>query len=137
MPRLPLFDLPKCCRSKTQRKLQIKRPKLQIVEGAEIPLQSTVARNHSIFDMDNIRKSVSGDKVRVFLGTPILSWLMLFGLVVMWGSSFGLTKVAVASILVETIVAARLAIAAIILFAVLRVTGRGLPTDQPLWAAFL
>ena len=87
--------------------------------------------------MDNIRKSVSGDKVRVFLGTPILSWLMLFGLVVMWGSSFGLTKVAVASILVETIVAARLAIAAIILFTVLWVTARGLPTDLSLWAAFL
>ena len=73
--------------------------------------------------MDNIRTSVSGDKVRVFLGTPILSWLMLFGLVVMWGSSFDLTKVAVASIPVEIIVTASLAIAAIILFAVLWVTG--------------
>ena len=86
-------------------------------------LQSTIARNHNLSDMNNISEPLSGGKVRLVLGTPILSWLMLFGLVVMWGSSFGFTKVAVASIPVETIVAARLAIAAIILFAVLWVTG--------------
>ena len=86
--------------------------------------------------MDNIREPASGGKVRIVLGTPILSWLMLFGLVVMWGSSFGLTKIAVASIPVETIVAPRLAIAAIILFAVLWVTGRRLPTDRRLWTVF-
>tara|TARA_A100001037_G_scaffold56955_1_gene49255 strand:+ start:2975 stop:4048 length:1074 start_codon:yes stop_codon:yes gene_type:complete len=86
--------------------------------------------------MDTIRESVSGDKARLVLGTPILSWLMLFGLVVMWGSSFGLTKVAIASIPVETIVAARLAIAGIVLVAVLWITGRRLPTDRRLWALF-
>ncbi len=62
---------------------------------------------------------------------------MLIALVVMWGSSFALTKVAVSSISAESVVAGRLIIAGGVLLAVLLVTGRRIPTQGRLWAFFL
>ena len=61
---------------------------------------------------------------------------MLAALVVMWGSSFGLTKLAVASVSAESVVAARIVIAAVVLLALVVVTGRRIPMNGRLWGFF-
>jgi len=63
-------------------------------------------------------------------------WSMLLALTVMWGSSFLFTKIAVGALAVEQIVAARLAIAALVLIPLARSLGRGWPRGRRLWLAF-
>ena len=55
----------------------------------------------------------------------------------MWGSSFALTKVAVAAVSVESVVAARMLIAGGVLGIMLVVAGKRLPCDWRSWAFFL
>jgi drug/metabolite transporter (DMT)-like permease len=63
-------------------------------------------------------------------------WLMLLALTAMWGSSFLFTKIAVGALPVEQVVAARLAIAALVLIPLARALGRGVPRGVRLWLFF-
>ena len=63
-------------------------------------------------------------------------WATLLALSVLWGGAFLFNAVAVAEIPVFTVVVARVAIAAMVLFMILRLTGRTLPTDRRAWTAF-
>ena len=74
-----------------------------------------------------------GDEAR----HPLLHWAMLIALVVMWGSSFSLTKVALAAITAEQLVAARLLIAGGVLVGLLLATGRRIPMQGRLWIFFM
>jgi drug/metabolite transporter (DMT)-like permease len=63
-------------------------------------------------------------------------WAMLIALSVLWGGSFFFVGVAVRALPPVTIVALRVAGAALILVAVLYALGLRLPTGRRLWAAF-
>jgi drug/metabolite transporter (DMT)-like permease len=63
-------------------------------------------------------------------------WMMLIALSVLWGGSFFFVGVAVRALPPVTIVALRVAGAALILIAVLRAVGLRLPGGRRLWAAF-
>lgn len=65
-----------------------------------------------------------------------LEWAILLILSVIWGGAFFFNAVAVAEIPVFTVVVSRVAIAALVLFILLRLTGRAMPTDRVAWAAF-
>ena len=69
------------------------------------------------------------------LMTP-LEWTLLVILSMLFGSSFFYIGVAVKEVPTFTIVVVRVAIAAVILLAVMRVMGTRMPTDRRLWAAF-
>lgn len=60
-------------------------------------------------------------------------WAALFYLVLVWGSSFALTKVAVASVAPVWVTAGRVVLAALILSAVLVAAGGGLPRGLRNW----
>ncbi len=64
-------------------------------------------------------------------------WVMLVALAVLWGGSFFFNAVALSGLPVFSVVAARVALGAAVLFAILRATGRRLPGGAPVWAAFL
>ncbi|MDR3493727.1 MAG: DMT family transporter [Ancalomicrobiaceae bacterium] len=71
---------------------------------------------------------------------PVMSaadWGVLLVTSVVWGASFFFIRVAIADLPTLTIVASRVALAALILHVVLRLTGRRFPTDRPTLAAFL
>lgn len=68
---------------------------------------------------------------------PVIHWLLLIALVVMWGSSFLLTKLAVAAVPPSVVVAGRLGIAAILLFGALMIAGRRLPGWGRHWPFFV
>ena len=57
-------------------------------------------------------------------------WLMFIGLVVFWGSSFALTKISVETISPMWVMALRLCVGAVILFAMMRLEGQSLPVDR-------
>lgn len=63
--------------------------------------------------------------------------MLLASLVVMWGSSFLLIKIALATFTPEGLVSGRLAIAAIVLLAVQVVTRRRFPRDRRAWGYFV
>jgi drug/metabolite transporter (DMT)-like permease len=63
-------------------------------------------------------------------------WLLLMALSLLWGGSFFFAKVAVADIPPLTLVFARVAIAAAVLLAVLRLVGVTMPRSPRLWIAF-
>ncbi|MEQ1888469.1 MAG: DMT family transporter [Alphaproteobacteria bacterium] len=63
--------------------------------------------------------------------------MMLFALVVTWGSAFALNKVALSSMPPLTMVAARLAIASLVLLAVVRYQGLSLQLPWPDWRYFI
>src|SRR5688572_2427151 len=65
-----------------------------------------------------------------------LDWLLLVALSLLWGGSFFFAKVAVADIPPLTLVFARVAIAAAVLLAVLRLVGVAMPRSPRLWIAF-
>lgn len=65
-----------------------------------------------------------------------LEWAMLLALAAVWGGSFFFNGIAVREVPVFTIVVARVALAALILLAVLKLKGEALPTDRRIWAAF-
>ena len=56
-------------------------------------------------------------------------WLMFLALVIFWGSSFALTKIAVVSISPLWVMVLRLVLAAVILTAMMRLQGLSLPRD--------
>lgn len=65
-----------------------------------------------------------------------MEWAILLFLSVIWGGAFFFNAIAVAEIPVFTVVVARVALGAVILFTLLRLTGRRMPTDRRAWAAF-
>ena len=67
--------------------------------------------------------------------TP-LEWGMLLALAAVWGGSFFFNGVAVRELPVFTVVVSRVALAAIILFVLLRLRGERMPRSGPIWAAF-
>ena len=62
---------------------------------------------------------------------------LLLLLALIWGSSFTLIKVAVATIPPFTMVAARVTIAAVLLIVIATAQGHSLPRQRSVWAAFL
>lgn len=64
-------------------------------------------------------------------------WLLLVALSVLWGGSFFFVGVAVQALPPFTIVAARVAIALLVLLVVLRASGLTLPAQRAVWLAFL
>lgn len=63
-------------------------------------------------------------------------WAQLLLLSLIWGGSFFLIAVAVKGLPVLTIVALRVSVAALVLWAVLAVTGRRMPRDRVTWSSF-
>ena len=63
-------------------------------------------------------------------------WGLLGFLSVVWGGSFFFNEIAVRQLPVFTVVVCRVALAAVILLAVLRLTGQRLPRSGKVWAAF-
>ncbi|MGY5807109.1 DMT family transporter [Rhizobium sp. LEGMi198b] len=63
-------------------------------------------------------------------------WAMLFGLSILWGGSFLFNGILVHELPLFTIVAARVALAAIALHVIVRMTGQVMPRDRQAWAAF-
>ncbi|MDL2399045.1 DMT family transporter [Rhizobium mayense] len=63
-------------------------------------------------------------------------WGMLFGLSILWGGSFFFNGILVHELPLFTIVAARVALAAIALHVIVRMTGQAMPRDGQTWAAF-
>ena len=63
-------------------------------------------------------------------------WAMLLTLSVVWGGSFFFNEIAVRQLPVFTVVVCRVALAAVILQMVLRLTGQRLPRGGRVWAAF-
>jgi len=63
-------------------------------------------------------------------------WVMLLALSVLWGGSFFFTAIVVKELPPLTIVALRVGIAALMLYAVLRLLGLDLPRDRKVWRAF-
>ncbi|AYD01303.1 DMT family transporter [Neorhizobium sp. NCHU2750] len=66
----------------------------------------------------------------------LFDWGLLLVLSVLWGGSFFFSKFALAELPPFVIVFARVAIAAIALFAYLRATRQPIPADRTTWAAF-
>lgn len=73
--------------------------------------------------------------IRTIMG--LREWALLIALSVLWGGSFLFIGVAVKELPPLTIVALRLALAALTLQAALRVMGVPVPRDRRVWAAFL
>ena len=67
--------------------------------------------------------------------TP-LEWAMLLALATVWGGSFFFNGIAVRELPVFTVVVSRVALAAVILLAVLRLHGEKMPRNRRVWAAF-
>lgn len=67
----------------------------------------------------------------------LAEWLLLAGLVVMWGSSFMFIKLGVATVPTATLVAFRLVIGAVILLAILYLRGARLPPFGRVWGNYL
>jgi len=66
-----------------------------------------------------------------------MEFALLGVLALLWGSSYLLIKLALASIPPFTLIAVRVAVAAILLLAVVRMRGEQLPADGATWRAFL
>ncbi|MBL8893496.1 MAG: DMT family transporter [Rhizobiales bacterium] len=66
----------------------------------------------------------------------LIDWLTLGGLVVAWGSSFAMTKIAVGHLDPAWVMALRLTIGGVFLLIVLYASGRRLPREPRLWGWF-
>lgn len=64
-------------------------------------------------------------------------WAMLLALAAVWGGSFFFNGIAVQELPVFTVVGFRVALAALILLAILRLRGERMPRGRQVWAAFL
>ena len=64
---------------------------------------------------------------------PLSHWLLLFALVAMWGSGFMMTGIAVRGFSPPTLVAIRLVIAAVLLGAMVLLSGRRFPASRRFW----
>lgn len=67
--------------------------------------------------------------------TP-LEWVLLLTLSVVWGGSFFFNEIALRDLPTFTVVVGRVSLAAMALWIVMRVTGRRMPWDRRVWAAF-
>ena len=67
----------------------------------------------------------------------VRNWTLLLSLVAMWGSSFMFMKIGVATVAPATLVASRVLLAAIILYAVMRARGLALPAWRKQWIAYV
>ncbi|APX92986.1 hypothetical protein BWR19_08625 [Halomonas sp. 1513] len=67
-------------------------------------------------------------------GRPWSHWGLLISLVMLWGSSFSLTRIAVAQLTPSMVVMGRNAVAALLLGVLLLVWRRGLPRGRRVWA---
>jgi drug/metabolite transporter (DMT)-like permease len=65
-----------------------------------------------------------------------MDWVILGALVIAWGSSFAMTKIAVTHLDAAWVMALRLSIAGIFLASIIIVTTRQLPWDSKLWGWF-
>lgn len=63
----------------------------------------------------------------------VRNWALLAALVAMWGSAFMFVKLGVATVSPATLVAGRLAVGAVILYAVMQVRGLALPPPGRRW----
>lgn len=63
-------------------------------------------------------------------------WGMLLALSALWGGSFFFNEIAVRQLPVFSVVVARVVLAALILLAVMRLSGQSMPKDRRIWAAF-
>lgn len=66
----------------------------------------------------------------------LTDWVLLFTLVVLWGSNFMFVKLGVATVPPATLVAARLVIGALILVAVVRALGHTFPPPGRIWLTY-
>lgn len=64
---------------------------------------------------------------------PIKHWLLLLVIVVLWGSAFGLTEVAITSFTPMALVTGRLILAAIVLTLIVWLRGQRLPRSARFW----
>jgi drug/metabolite transporter (DMT)-like permease len=64
---------------------------------------------------------------------PLSHWLLLFALVAMWGSAFMMTGIAVRGFSPSALVAIRLVIAAVLLGAMVLLSGRRFPVSRRFW----
>jgi drug/metabolite transporter (DMT)-like permease len=67
----------------------------------------------------------------------LTEWLLIIVLSVIWGGSFFFIQVAVTEVTPFTLVLCRVGLAALVLLLVCHLTGRRLPAERSLWAAFL
>jgi drug/metabolite transporter (DMT)-like permease len=74
--------------------------------------------------------------MKVATHRTLTEWALLLALVAMWGSSFMFNKYGLASVGPITLVAARLAIATLVLIAVVHARGMRLPPLGPVWIAY-
>lgn len=65
-----------------------------------------------------------------------LEWVLLIVLSILWGGSFFFGAVAVKEVGPFTVVLSRVLLAAVLLYAFIRLSGRHMPSDGPTWAAF-
>ncbi len=68
---------------------------------------------------------------------PVKHWVLLLALTAMWGSSFMFIKLGVATVPPATLVASRLALGAVLLYAVMRMRGLALPPLGRRWLPFV
>ncbi len=78
---------------------------------------------------------MAGDGKPLSMGTA--EWTMLLVLSVLWGGSFFFIGVAVRELPTLTLVALRVGLAAVALWAFVALTGRQVPREGRVWAAFL
>ena len=67
----------------------------------------------------------------------VRNWSLLLALVAMWGSSFMFIKIGIATVPPVTLVASRLALGAVILYAIMRARGLVLPPPGRTWLPFV
>lgn len=65
-----------------------------------------------------------------------VEWALLFALAMLWGGSFFFVEIALVELPRFTIVLGRVGLAALVLLAYMRASGRALPTAPRLWVAF-
>ncbi len=68
---------------------------------------------------------------------PVKHWVLLLALTAMWGSSFMFIKLGVATVPPATLAASRLALGAVLLYAVMRMRGLALPPLGRRWLPFV
>jgi drug/metabolite transporter (DMT)-like permease len=64
---------------------------------------------------------------------PFSHWLLLGTIVVLWGSAFGVTELAIEAFTPATLVAGRLIVAAVVLTLIVWLRGRKLPRSRRFW----
>src|SRR6267154_1874426 len=95
-----------------------------------------MATNHVVFRLDGSRNGTANmDQSRIPIMTVELALLLL--LATLWGASYTFIKLGVATIPPVTLIAARTAIAGVLLLIIMRGCGLNLPRDAASWRRFL